>query len=184
MTSILNLQCQNAQGPPTHNVPSLLYVSLAYTRDIFYFDNFAWIPSRSNFFSPSLLICSALILPPIYKKCSICCLYVSSNYCCAFDALRVHSTAFVFTLLTPSSSPIRFSSSSHFLKNDLPKNNISDGRSKVTNCALRLVACHVKGQNPFEEVPATYVIGVDKKLGQGIPEALDIPLNSFHVHIY
>lgn len=35
MTSILSLQYQNAQGLPTHDIPFLLYVSLAYTRDIF-----------------------------------------------------------------------------------------------------------------------------------------------------
>lgn len=64
------------------------------------------------------------------------------------------------------------------------KSSIRDGRTEVTNCALRFVACHVKGQNPFEEVPAKYVIGVDKRLGQGIPEALDIFLDPFHVHVY
>lgn len=65
----------------------------------------------------------------------------------------VHSMAFALTASAPCSSPILFSSASHFLKKDLRKNEKLQSSSKWNlTSSLGFVARHFSGKQTIEEV--------------------------------
>jgi hypothetical protein len=67
------------------------------------------------------------------------------------DALWVHSTALALQRATPSSSPIRFSSSNHFLKNAL-QNELRGVGQQPSSHSLRLVTGHFLRQDSVEQI--------------------------------
>jgi hypothetical protein len=115
--------------------------------------------------------------------------YTSSPVVCV-AARRVHSIAFALTVSAPASSPILFSSASHFLKKALKKCNvgseiiITSRRCDVCDL-LGLVACHFLSEHTIEDVSEwrKESISVRKATGDR-PHALDVFLSGFHIYIY
>lgn len=82
-------------------------------------------------------------------------------------ARRVHSVAFALTVSAPASSPILFSSASHFLKKS-PK-SVQGSRQKMgnhlmTKCknVLGFVTCHFLSEYTIEEVSEVMMVGQHK----------------------
>jgi hypothetical protein len=82
-------------------------------------------------------------------------------------ARRVHSIAFALTVSAPASSPILFSSASHFLKKALRVcsvhvrmgNALDDWRCKNV---LGFVTCHFLSEYTIEEVSEVMMVGQHK----------------------
>jgi hypothetical protein len=116
--------------------------------------------------------------------------YSSSPAECA-AARRVHSIAFALTVSAPSSSPILFSSASHFLKKALKFSTSERGdREKgwVDLGSLRLVTCHVLHKHTVKEVSKKSRFlrwnGMCRERNGDEPDALHVVLASLHIDVY
>ena len=105
-------------------------------------------------------------------------------------ARRVHSIAFALTVSAPASSPILFSSASHFLKKALRACSVlvRTGNHSTTGCknVLGFVTRHFLSENPIEEVSEATTVGQHKWrkiLELTKPHVLSVILSNFHVYV-
>ena len=82
------------------------------------------------------------------------------------EARRVHSIAFALTVSAPASSPILFSSASHFLKKALRvcSVHVRAGNRLMFGCknVLGFVTCHFLSEYTIEEVSEVMMVGQHK----------------------
>ena len=101
--------------------------------------------------------------------------------------------AFALTVSAPASSPILFSSASHFLKKALIVRciHVRTGNDSTTgrgNNVLGFVTCHFLSENTIEEVSEAMIVAstqVGKVIENraNLPRALNVILTDFHVNI-